>query len=141
MPDACFTKDPSRNRGSIRFKFLTKSKMVYEASILRKLVTEPNCKTRSTRHTDLCCATRQAAKLVAAVVEPTPPLFDETAITCPRSFPFNVWTSIFFRIASNDLRTSLQVKGCVRNSSAPERIARKIVSGAPVGEVITNRTL
>src|SRR5688500_8607892 len=115
--------------------------MVYEASMLRKLVTEPNCSTRSTRQTDLFCATRHAAKFVAAVVEPTPPLFEETAMMCPRSTDLAVWTSVFLRIVSSDLRTSAQLKGWVRNSSAPERMARRIVSGAPVGEVMTKRTV
>src|SRR5918996_2918687 len=104
--------------------------------MFRKLVTEPNCNTRSTKQTDFFWATRHAAKLVAAVVDPTPPLLDEIAMMCPRSAPLVACTSIFLRIASNDLRTSFQLNGWVRNSSAPERMARRIVSGAPIGEVI-----
>src|SRR6185369_2282496 len=111
IPDACLTKEPSRNSGSMRFKFLTRSRIVYDASIFKKLVTEPNSSTKSTRQTDLFSATKQAARLVAAVVEPTPPLLDDTAMIWPRSTVFVAWTSIFRRIVSMDLRTSAQLKG------------------------------
>ena len=58
---------------------------MYEASRFKKLVTEPNCKTKSTRQTDFFRLTKLEARLVAKVVEPTPPLLDETAMIFPRS--------------------------------------------------------
>src|SRR5918992_2154984 len=99
--------------------------------MFKKLVTEPNCKTRSTKQTDLFRAARFEARFVASVVEPTPPLLEDTAIIFP-SWPPGVakeWTSIFLLIWSKEFKTSGQLKGCVKYSSAPDLIARRRVSG------------